>query len=48
MDGLGRAHTDDGMVCFTAGRLVQANRCAVSDSRRAFGPAWKSARKAVG
>ncbi len=48
MNALGQAHTDDGLVCLTAGRLVQANRCAVSDSRRAFAPAWKSARKAVG
>ncbi len=48
LNDLGHAHLDDGALCLAAGRLVQANRCAVADSRRAFGPAWKSARKAVG
>lgn len=48
LDALARAHLDDGSFCLVAGRLVQANRCAVADSRRAFGPAWTSARKAVG
>jgi CHAD domain-containing protein len=47
LDALGHEHLDDGALCLVAGRLVQANRCAVADSRRAFGPAWKSARKAV-
>ncbi len=48
MNDLGHAHLDDGQLCLVAGRLVQANRCAVADSRRAFGPAWKAAKKAVG
>ena len=51
LDTLARAHSGDGLLCLTAGRLVQANRCAVSDSRRAFPAVWKSAsasaRKAV-
>lgn len=41
-------HLDDGGLCIVAGRLVQANRCAVSDSRREFPAAWNSARRAVG
>jgi CHAD domain-containing protein len=48
LNELGHAHLDDGELCLVAGRLVQANRCAVADARRAFGPAWKAARKAVG
>ncbi len=48
MNDLAHAHLDDGELCLVAGRLVQANRSAVADSRRAFGPAWKAARKAVG
>ena len=48
LDELAKAHLDDGGLCLVAGRLVQANRSAVADSRRAFGPAWTSARKAVG
>jgi CHAD domain-containing protein len=47
LNDLGHAHLDDGALCLVAGRLLQANRCAVADSRRAFGPAWKAARKAV-
>jgi CHAD domain-containing protein len=41
-------HLDDGNLCLVAGRLIQANRCAVADSRREFPAAWNSARKAVG
>ena len=41
-------HLDDGGLCIVAGRLIQANRCAVSDSRREFPAAWNAARKAVG
>jgi CHAD domain-containing protein len=48
LNDLAHAHLDDGALCLAAGRLVQANRCAVADSRRAFGPAWKAARRAVG
>jgi CHAD domain-containing protein len=48
MNDLAHAHLDDGELCLVAGRLVQGNRSAVADSRRAFGPAWKAARKAVG
>jgi CHAD domain-containing protein len=48
LDALAKSHLDDGALCLVGGRLVQANRCAVADSRRAFGPAWSSARKEVG
>ncbi len=48
LNALAHQHFDDGALCLVAGRLVQANRCAVTDSRREFGPAWKAARKAVG
>jgi CHAD domain-containing protein len=48
MNDLAHAHLDDGELCLVAGRLVQANRSAVADSRRAFGPAWKAAKRAVG
>ena len=41
-------HLDDGSLCIIAGRLIQANRCAVTDSRREFPAAWAAARKAVG
>ncbi|MCW2549265.1 MAG: Inorganic triphosphatase YgiF, contains and domain [Mycobacterium sp.] len=41
-------HLDDAGLCLVAGRLIQANRCAVADSRREFPAAWNSARKAVG
>jgi CHAD domain-containing protein len=41
-------HLDDGALCLVAGRLIQANRSAVADSRREFPAAWDSARKAVG
>jgi CHAD domain-containing protein len=47
LDELGRQHLDDGMLCLTAGRLVQANRCAVSDTRRAFEPVWTSAQQSA-
>ena len=33
LNDLGHAHLDDGALCLVAGRLVQANRCAVADSR---------------
>ncbi len=48
VDALAHEHLDDGALCIVAGRLVQGNRSAVADTRRAFAPAWKSARKAVG
>jgi CHAD domain-containing protein len=48
LNDLGHQHLEDGELCLVAGRLVQANRCAVADSRREFGPAWDVARKAVG
>jgi CHAD domain-containing protein len=45
---LAQEHLDDGGLCVVAGRLIQANRCAVTDSRRSFPAAWKSAQKAMG
>ncbi len=48
VDALAREHLDDGALCVVAGRLIQGNRSAVTDTRRAFISAWKSARKAVG
>lgn len=47
LNTLGHEHLDDGELSLVAGRLVEANRCAVADSRREFGPAWAAARKAV-
>ena len=43
--GLGEEHTDDGPLCFVAGRLAQWNRGDVARSRRDFPAAWASARK---
>jgi len=47
VNALAHDHLDDGALCIVAGRLVQGNRSAVADTRRAFPPAWKSALKAV-
>ena len=35
---LAAEHLGDGALCIVAGRLIQANRCAVTDSRREFPP----------
>ncbi len=41
-------HLDDGELCLAAGRLVEANRCAIADSRARFPAVWKRAEKAGG
>lgn len=46
--GLAEKRSDDGPLCFVAGRLAQWNRSDIGRTRRDFPAVWKKASKAAG